>query len=1101
MVAPSSPSEPVPADESARLAALKAYEVLDTPPEESYDRITALAARLFHAPISLVSLVDEDRHWFKSVYGLNAKTGNREGGFCTEVITSDEVFIVPDATLDPHFKNHPLVAGKEGLRFYAGAPLVNSEGYRLGALCILDRTPRQFTETERAILHDLAALAMDELELSLGKKRLQREIAQHREAELALTQLERRFQNAFELSAIGMALVSPEGYWLQVNRKLCELLGYSETELLEHTFQELTYPEDLQSDMAYVERVKRGEIDSYEIEKRYLHRDGTLVWAMLSVSAVRDEAGRLLHFISQVQDISDRKRAESALRQSEARKAAILDTALDCIITIDHEGRIQEWNPAAEKTFGYPRESVLGQVLSELIVPPELREKHNAGLSRYMATGDGAIIGKRVELPAVRADGERITVELAVVPIPFADPPVFTGHLRDISERNRHDERLRLLESVAVHANDAILITEAEPIDLPGPRILYANEAFMRTTGYSAEEIIGQTPRILQGEGTSREALEKIRAALKSWQPVVVELLNYTRDGSPFWVELSIVPVANESGWFTHWVSIQRDITERKRITDALHTSESRYQHIAANVPGMVYQFVMRPDGSVSFPYVSEGCREIFGLEPQSIMDDAMTLVDRMHPDDAENFRQSVVASAQNLEPWEWEGRFQMPTGRVVWVRASSRPKREEDGSTTWDGLLFDATQNKREKEALQAAKLEAEIAREEAERANIAKSEFLSRMSHELRTPLNAILGFGQLLELSPLSAEDVQSTQQIVKAGRHLLDLINEVLDIARIESGHLALSPEAVHVSEVVLEALDLVRPLAAARDIRIDEGSIRSCTVNVRADRQRLKQVLLNLLSNAVKYNRQGGRVTLDCQTPSAEAVPVSGQKVRLSVQDSGAGIDPDLRSRLFTPFDRLGAENSGIEGTGMGLSLSRHLAQAMAGELDFESEVGQGSTFWIELPRAADSVSRAEPLPLAAPVNEFVSTKLVALYIEDNPSNLQLVQRLLAHRPEIRLLTAMQGGLGYELARQHRPDLILLDMNLPDQGGQEVLRHLREDEKTAAIPVIVVSADATEGQIERMLQAGAQKYLTKPFDVREFLSILDDHIRQNDLTPV
>jgi CheY-like chemotaxis protein len=286
---------------------------------------------------------------------------------------------------------------------------------------------------------------------------------------------------------------------------------------------------------------------------------------------------------------------------------------------------------------------------------------------------------------------------------------------------------------------------------------------------------------------------------------------------------------------------------------------------------------------------------------------------------------------------------------------------------------------------------------------------------------------------------------------------------------------------------------VRPLAAARGIRLDEGDIRTCTYNVSADRQRLKQVLLNLLSNAVKYNREGGLVTLSCQVLNEVSDGLPVQKIRMAVKDSGAGIDPSLRTRLFTPFDRLGAENSTIEGTGMGLSLSRHLARAMNGRLDFESEVGQGSTFWIELPRAADSIRSAEPLPLAAEKEEFVGTRLVVLYIEDNPSNLQLVQRLLAHRPEIRLLTAMQGGLGYELARQHQPDLILLDMNLPDVPGQDVLRHLRDDDKTQSIPVIVVSADATPGQIERMLQAGAKRYLTKPFDVREFLSILDDHI--------
>jgi PAS domain S-box-containing protein len=422
--------------EVARLAALHSYGAFGTPAEEALDRITALAARLFKVPISLVSLVGEEQQWIKSAFGMGLDSHNREDGFCTHVIASDEIFVVEDARLNPVFSANPYVDCEDGVRFYAGAPLINADGYRLGSLCVLDTKPRNFNAEERAILRDLAALAMDELELSLGKQRLQREIAEHSEAQVALEQSEGRFKNAFELSAIGMALVSPEGHWLQVNRKLCDLLGYSEAELLKRTFQELTYPDDLELDLTFLARLKQGEIDSCEIEKRYLHRDGTPVWTLLSVSAVRREDGQLLHLIAQIQHIGDRKRAEDDLRQSEARKSAIVDTALDCIITIDHQGHILEWNPAAEKTFGYTRDSVMGKELGNLIVPPELRHEHTSGISHYIATGEGPVLGQRLELPAVRADGQRITVELAVVPIPFVEPPIFTGHLRDIPSVN-----------------------------------------------------------------------------------------------------------------------------------------------------------------------------------------------------------------------------------------------------------------------------------------------------------------------------------------------------------------------------------------------------------------------------------------------------------------------------------------------------------------------------------------------------------------------------------------------------------------------------------------------------------------------------------------
>jgi signal transduction histidine kinase/ActR/RegA family two-component response regulator len=377
-------------------------------------------------------------------------------------------------------------------------------------------------------------------------------------------------------------------------------------------------------------------------------------------------------------------------------------------------------------------------------------------------------------------------------------------------------------------------------------------------------------------------------------------------------------------------------------------------------------------------------------------------------------------------------------------------------------------------------------LAKDEAERANRAKSEFLSRMSHELRTPLNAILGFGQLLEMESLSPGERESVEHILKGGRHLLDLINEVLDIARIEEGRLTVSLEPVSVNEVVQESLDLVAPLAAAQDVRLTGGAAGLPNRFVVADRQRLKQVLLNLLSNAVKYNRKGGVASL-----SFEEMPEG--RLRIKVHDSGPGIAPEKLERVFTPFERLGAEQTGIEGTGLGLALSKRLSEVMGGTLGLESAVGRGSTFWIELPQTDNPVDRVTQVgaPPPAVADPDVSRNArVILYIEDNLSNLELIQRLIAHRPEVRLLPAMQGRLGLDLAREHRPALILLDLHLPDIPGHEVLQRLQADPETRHIPVVVISADATPGQIDRLLAAGAQAYLTKPLDLKTLLAVLE-----------
>jgi signal transduction histidine kinase/CheY-like chemotaxis protein len=369
------------------------------------------------------------------------------------------------------------------------------------------------------------------------------------------------------------------------------------------------------------------------------------------------------------------------------------------------------------------------------------------------------------------------------------------------------------------------------------------------------------------------------------------------------------------------------------------------------------------------------------------------------------------------------------------------------------------------------------------ADRANRLKSEFLSRMSHELRTPLNAILGFAQLLELEVQRLADRESVEQILKGGRHLLGLINEILDIARIEAGRLPLSPEPVQVGDAIQRALDLARPLAATRVIELETTGAALHAQHVWADQQRLQQVLLNLLSNGIKYNRDGGRLTVACEE-------VANGRLRISVKDTGPGISPALQERLFQPFDRLGAEQHGVEGTGLGLVLSKRLVEAMGGTIGAESVPGEGSTFWVEFLHAASPVESLERIvPSELPVSSEPGGTL--LYIEDNLSNLRLVERTIALRPRVKLIPALQGRLGLALAQQHRPDLILLDLHLPDISGEQVLRELHADPEMRQTPVIVLSADATPGQVQRLLAAGARAYLTKPLDVRQLLALLDE----------
>ena len=610
--------------------------------------------------------------------------------------------------------------------------------------------------------------------------------------------------------------------------------------------------------------------------------------------------------------------------------------------------------------------------------------------------------------------------------------------------------------------------------------ILAANPSMQRIFGYTVEQMVGKPLTVLIPHRFREAHLTGIRRYLLTGERTVrwqgLQLPALRRDGAEFPVEISFGEYTTAKGrrLFAGFIT---DISERLRAEESLRFQTTLLQaqnHVAIDGilvahQGRVLNMNRRYAEIFNVPEelrAPERCLEMFQWACQQAKnpDEYRGTIERLREDFETVHRDEVL----------------LADGRVL-DRYSS-PLRSAEGEVygrIW--MVRDITERKRFEQALEEAK-------EAAEAANQAKSDFLSRMSHELRTPMNSILGFGQLLQRSALPPEQGRSVEHILKAGRHLLNLINEVLEIARIEANQQQLSLEPVHAATLLDEALALVRPTAEQRPVQLSLYPPHAADAYVRADQQRLMQVLLNLLSNAIKYNRAGGTVEL-------LAKPVTGMDgsafLAIGVRDTGPGIPADRLGELFVAFSRLGAERSGIEGTGLGLALSQRLVEVMGGRLRVESTVGEGSTFWVELPVTESPRGRLEPGRAELPRPERAARPArTILYVEDNLANLDLVETILCDRPEIDLIPALQGRLGLQLAREHRPDLILLDLHLPDLSGEMVLHELRGDDRTRHIPVLVISADATTRRVERLRSAGVRDYLTKPFDVDQFLAAVD-----------
>lgn len=1019
--------------ETKRLKALSSYNVLDTLPEKEYDAITRLASYICQVPVALISLIDRDRQWFKSTFGLDLSQTSRADAFCNYTINNDEILEVSNAAEDETFKDNIFVKGEAHIRFYAGAPLIDPGGNRLGSLCVVDTVPRKLTYEQRDALRTLADEVMSHLVLRKQKKELQESLDAHKE-----------FFNLFDTSPEIHFIADKDSNIQLINKSVSTILGYDPQQAIGKSLWSFVVgntPRD--QFVPLIEKaITTGE--SFSLETCTLSLDGKEKWIGWCGTYKSEK------WYASGRDITYQKNLLAELGQL----SLVASKIVNGVIISDADDKVIWTNEAFEKITGFNFNDVAGKRLRDVIIGDSPVSNGINPIDEYY----DLINSKKsysLHVYATRKDGKQIWLSL-IASVVYDDKGEVEKYIRvisDITVRKATQKDLEILSFAARKSPTGMLSRDANGV------VIWMNEAMEHITGFTLAEMEGKRfGTILIGEDTDMSVFEAAVKAVAEKRPYNCELLIYKKDRTPVWVAMSNSPLFNDAGEVERQVTTMLDVTERKRAE-----SEAKLLSLVASntTSGVVIN-----NSAGEIEWVNGAFENITGFKLADVKDKHLGDILQGELTDMSIIQKGRELS-KNKKSFEVDLLGYRKDGTPIWVTVINSVILNKDGEVDkYIEVVIDITSKKKVEIELVAAK-------EEALQLSRAKDMFISVMSHEIRTPLNAVIGMAHLLqEGNPLDSQK-ENLDVLKFSADNLLTLINDVLDFTKIETGNIDLEQANVNLREMLQSITRSLQYQTNEKNIYLQAQIDPAVPEIVMGDSTRLSQILLNLLSNAVKFTDKGGvKIELAVIDQTRKNV-----RIRFSVTDTGIGIASDKLNTIFESFKQADTSTTRkYGGTGLGLAISKRLIELHDSRINVDSKPGEGSTFWFTITfNVTNNKSNNNN-------NVETGLNISVLVVDDNQINRLLINKILT-KWGATIDFAENGIEAVNKVEANKYDVVLMDIHMPEMGGLEATQIIRSKSEPyfKQLPIIALTASMLTSQMGDIGNAGMNDYILKPFE--------------------